>query len=199
MKLYQEDKALKKYYTFVYLTIFTSILFLGGCASASKTGVGAYGDDPNATGDKDTGITGPIVGTDVGGPGGPGGLPDNSRTNPGNFDFSTLKDDIVYFGYDSFSISAGERGKIEAIAKYMKDNSSSKILIAGNTDSRGTTQYNLALGERRALAVRDYLIGLGIGGNRISTVSYGKEKPAEQGENEAAWAKNRRAETGVSR
>jgi len=146
-------------------------------------------------------LDGNVNPTDVsGGPGGNSSLPATSAgETPGSADFSVLKDDIVYFSFDSFTIAPGERGKIDAIASYMKGNATAKILIAGNTDSRGTTQYNLALGERRALAVRDYLIGLGVAGNRISTVSYGKEKPAVEGENEAAWAKNRRAETGVFR
>lgn len=188
-----------KHYTPVYLILVTTILavVLGGCASSSKDGAPPW--DANADGSTTGGEYGTgIAGTDVSGGG--SGLPGlTDGVNPGSADFSILRDYVVYFGFDKFTIDGAERGKIEQIAKYLKENGHAKIIIAGNTDSRGTTQYNLALGERRAIAVRDYLMGLGISGSRVLTVSYGEEKPAAQGESEDAWAKNRRAETGVLR
>ena len=102
----------------------------------------------------------------------------------------------VYFDFDSQTIRGSESGKIQQIANFMKQGSS-QIIIAGFTDERGTAEYNRGLGDRRAGAVRESLISQGIDGGRIQTVSFGLEMPADPGHNEAAWAKNRRAEVGV--
>lgn len=104
----------------------------------------------------------------------------------------------VYFGFDSYSVSGAEMGKVQSIATAMRG-FPNDIIIAGFTDERGTEEYNRGLGERRAQAVRNELINLGIDGNRIQTVSFGKEMPADPASNEAAWALNRRAEFGVIR
>ena len=102
----------------------------------------------------------------------------------------------IYFDFDSQTVRASESGKIQEIADFMKS-SSSEIIIAGFTDERGTAEYNRGLGDRRAGAVRENLIGDGVEGSRIQTVSFGLEMPADSGHNETAWAKNRRAEIGV--
>jgi peptidoglycan-associated lipoprotein len=102
----------------------------------------------------------------------------------------------VYFGYDSFTVSDAEIAKLDAVASAMKS-MSNDIIIAGFTDSRGTEEYNRGLGERRAQAVREALIGMGVNAGRLQTVSFGEEMPADAGESEAAYAKNRRAEFGV--
>ncbi len=112
-------------------------------------------------------------------------------------DYSVLASEIVYFNYDSFSIRSSERAKLEKIAKWLTDNAGKRLMIAGHTDSRGTLEYNRGLGERRALAVREYLVGLGISQDRLFTISYGEERPASQGENENAYSLNRRAAPGV--
>ncbi len=104
----------------------------------------------------------------------------------------------IYFDFDSESIRPSEGAKIQQIAQFMQGNSS-EIIIAGFTDERGTAEYNRGLGERRAEAVREHLISQGIDGNRIQTVSFGLEMPADPGHEEAAWAKNRRAEIGVTK
>jgi peptidoglycan-associated lipoprotein len=104
----------------------------------------------------------------------------------------------IYFDFDSESIRSSEGGKIQQIAQFMQGNSS-EIIIAGFTDERGTAEYNRGLGERRAEAVRENLISQGIDGSRIQTVSFGLEMPADPGHDEAAWAKNRRAEIGVTK
>ena len=104
----------------------------------------------------------------------------------------------IYFDFDSQSVRAAEGRKIEEVANFMKQ-SSSEIIIAGFTDERGTAEYNRGLGDRRAGAVRESLIALGVEANRIQTVSFGLEMPADQGHSESAWAKNRRAEIGVIR
>ena len=104
----------------------------------------------------------------------------------------------IYFAFDSDSIGGGEHGKISQIAAFMK-NAPNTIIIAGFTDERGTPEYNRALGEKRALSVREALIRAGADGKRLQTVSFGAEMPADSSSNESAWAKNRRAEFGVAR
>ena len=104
----------------------------------------------------------------------------------------------IYFDYDSQTIRASENGKIQQIGSFMQ-RGSVEIIIAGFTDERGTAEYNRGLGERRAGVVREALIAEGVDGNRIQTVSFGLEMPADSGHNESAWAKNRRAEIGVTK
>ncbi len=104
----------------------------------------------------------------------------------------------VQFGFDSFEVSGSEMGKVQAVADFMRS-SKQDVIIAGFTDERGTEEYNRGLGERRALAVREALIGMGVGGGRVQTVSFGEEMPVNPGSGEAAWAANRRAEFGVVR
>jgi len=102
----------------------------------------------------------------------------------------------VQFGYDSTSVSDTELMKVEQVATAMKSMKNT-VIIAGFTDERGTEEYNRGLGEKRAQAVRESLISMGVSGGRIQTVSFGKEMPADPGSGEAAWALNRRAEFGV--
>ena len=102
----------------------------------------------------------------------------------------------VYFGFDRSDIPPSEMPKLQQVASFMKQGGIN-VILAGFTDERGTEEYNRALGERRAQAVRDALIGLGASPARIQTVSFGLEMPADPGHNEAAWAKNRRVETGL--
>ena len=104
----------------------------------------------------------------------------------------------IYFAFDASGIGGGEQGKIAQVAAFMKS-AHNTIIIAGFTDERGTPEYNRALGEKRALSVRDALIRAGADGHRLQTVSFGAEMPADSGSNESAWAKNRRAEFGVVR
>jgi len=109
-------------------------------------------------------------------------------------DRDTFKSNIIYFDFDRSSIRTSERSKLDAIAKILKSKPETKIQIEGHCDERGTEEYNRALGERRALAAREYLIRSGISADRIFTISYGEDKPADPGHNEEAWAKNRRDE-----
>jgi peptidoglycan-associated lipoprotein len=99
----------------------------------------------------------------------------------------------VFFDYDKSTLSSTSREALKGNAEWMKKNSKVSIQIEGHTDSRGSIEYNLALGERRANAVKSYLQTLGIPASRMKTISYGKERPLVQGETEEAWAKNRRA------
>ena len=101
---------------------------------------------------------------------------------------------IVYFDYDSFAIRPEFQSVIEAHAKYLKADKSKKVALEGHTDERGGREYNLALGQKRAEAVRRALTLLGVGEAQLEAVSFGKEKPAVQGSTEAAMEKNRRTE-----
>jgi peptidoglycan-associated lipoprotein len=162
---------------FVFLALALSVFTLSGC---SKKG-GAYG--AGATGDYVTGTP----------------LPERREGTSffgGNVNRSQFQP--IYFDFDSQNVRASESAKIQQIAEFMNGNSS-EIIIAGFTDERGTAEYNRGLGERRAGAVRESLIAQGVDGNRVQTVSFGLEMPADPGHDEAAWAKNRRAEVGVTK
>jgi len=104
----------------------------------------------------------------------------------------------VYFDFDSSALSAASTAMLGRQAAFLKANPSITVTIEGHADERGTREYNLALGDRRASAARDYLIAQGINAARVRTVSYGKERPAMAGSNNAAWAKNRRAATVIN-
>jgi peptidoglycan-associated lipoprotein len=104
----------------------------------------------------------------------------------------------VHFGFDSYEVSAGEQSKVSAVVSALKGSSES-VIVAGFTDERGTAEYNRGLGERRAQAVRQAMMGQGLPNSRIQTVSFGAEMPVDSGSSESAWAKNRRAEFGVAK
>lgn len=108
---------------------------------------------------------------------------------------STLS--IIYFTLDSSNVSGEALDTLKANANYLKNNPKVNIVIEGHCDERGTTEYNLALGQRRAVKIKEYYVQLGVSPKRIATVSYGEEMPADKRNNEAGWAKNRRAETKV--
>ena len=105
--------------------------------------------------------------------------------------------DRVLFGYDSSELDDDDRAILNNQSKFLNQNPSLKITIQGHCDERGTREYNLALGEKRASSVKDYLISLGINSERISVVSYGKERPQVLGSNKAAWSMNRRSVTTI--
>ena len=100
--------------------------------------------------------------------------------------------DRVFFDFDRSDLKPAGRQTIEALATWMNNYPGQTITVEGHCDERGTREYNLALGERRANAVYDYLLALGVQANRVRTISYGKERPAVLGSNEEAWAQNRR-------
>lgn len=102
--------------------------------------------------------------------------------------------EVVFFEYDSFEISPESESRLRAKAEILRENPSVRIRVEGHADQRGSTEYNLVLGQKRAEAVRDFLVGYGISDARVATLSYGKEQPLEYEEGEAAWARNRRAE-----
>jgi len=98
----------------------------------------------------------------------------------------------IYFDYDEYQIQPNAKPILEKVSSWLLKNSSADISVEGNCDERGTNEYNLALGDRRAKAVRDYLIALGVAPARIQTISYGEEKPVCMEKTEQCWAKNRR-------
>lgn len=103
----------------------------------------------------------------------------------------------VYFSFDKYDLSDEARETLKKNALWLRDNATVKVIVEGNCDERGTVEYNLALGEKRAKSVKDYYISLGIPATRIQTISYGEERPVDPAHDESAWAKNRRSETNI--
>jgi peptidoglycan-associated lipoprotein len=170
-------------------------IVLAACSDADK--------DKNYTGAGDNG--GNLPGGDqLNTNGGDNGLGIAPNERPGgNFNpdtdvnYDTLNADTVYFAFDSSTIPAQEQGKLEAVSDWMKNNPGSRLFLAGHADKRGTPEYNRALGERRADAVREYLVGLGLSAGSLYTNSYGSDRPAVDGDTEEAYAKNRRVQIGL--
>nr|WP_315592586.1 peptidoglycan-associated lipoprotein Pal [uncultured Cupriavidus sp.] len=155
-----------------------ALLALGACSSgvklddASKSGAGAGGAQSDAR---------QVAPVDV------------SR-DPLNDPNGPLAKRSVYFDFDSYSVKSDYQGMLQAHSQYLGANKGRKILIQGNTDERGTSEYNLALGQKRAEAVRRSLSSLGVPESQMEAVSLGKEKPKATGHDEASWAENRRAD-----
>ncbi len=112
-------------------------------------------------------------------------------------DFRVSVGDRVFFGYDRFDLTPEARSVLERQAAWLRQYPGVSVLVAGNCDERGTREYNLALGARRAAAARDYLVSLGVGSNRLETASYGKERPLDPRANEEAWSVNRNSHTQI--
>ncbi len=133
-----------------------------------------------------------------GGPGGPGGI-SSSRFGPGSQqDLAQTAGDRVFFEYDQTNISPEAQQILQRQAQWLKRYPNVSVTIEGHTDERGTREYNLALGERRAQAVKNVLVALGIPASRMQTISYGKERPAVPHEDESSYAQNRRGVTVVN-
>lgn len=167
----------------------------GGNTGGSSTGVPTPGPryNPNTGG---TGIDLPPVTNPGPGPDSDG----NTALPPGNIrdgmreDIEMFRGNTVYFDYDKSAVKKSEVAKLAAVAEYLKANPSSKLEVAGHCDERGTEGYNLALGERRALSIRESLLNMGVSSANVTTVSFGEARPADPAQNDAAYAKNRRGE-----
>lgn len=164
-----------------YLAISAMVAVLAACSSAvplkDKPGVETKsGKAPGAT----DGRAVPTVNT--------------TDADPLNDPQGVLAKRSVYFDYDSITVKSEYRGLVQNHAKYLVANPSRKVVIQGNTDERGGAEYNLALGQRRAEAVKTLMLALGVKETQIETVSFGKEKPKATGSNEAAYAENRRSD-----
>ena len=108
---------------------------------------------------------------------------------------ASVSSDRIFFDTDQYDVDAQDQQTLQSQAAWLQQNPNVRVTIEGHADERGTREYNLALGERRANAAKNYLVSLGIGADRISVVSYGEERPVALGSNEQAWARNRRAVT----
>ena len=150
-------------------------------------GAGGAGANANAAGADLSGITD--------GDGNPAtGLPFDQ--DPNFVRCTDVAFEPVYFGFDASNLQQSEMAKIEAVAAHLKK-TDRVVIVEGNCDERGSNEYNLSLGEIRAIAIRDYLVTLGVDPTKIQTKSYGEEKPAVVGHEEGAWSKNRRGEFAV--
>jgi peptidoglycan-associated lipoprotein len=118
----------------------------------------------------------------------------NFSSQPWNDPKSPLFEKSVYFDFNEYTVQTKYQKQLSAHASFLKANAAQKIIIQGNTDDRGTAEYNLALGQRRSDAVRKSLNLMGVSDNQMEAVSFGKEKPKAEGNTEAAWAENRRAD-----
>ncbi|HEY1328861.1 MAG TPA: peptidoglycan-associated lipoprotein Pal [Casimicrobiaceae bacterium] len=164
-------------------------IMIVGCSSTPTTETGAPVEDksnavvvPGGASTSGAG-TGGVSGANTGA---------NRATNPLRDPSSPLSKRSVYFDFDSFVVKDDFKPTIEAHARYLQQNPSAHMTIQGNTDERGSREYNIALGQKRADSVKRMMTLLGARDSQIETVSFGKEKPRAQGHDEAAWAENRR-------
>jgi len=158
-----------------FIAIAGALLMLAACSSAPEQPAGGPG-----------------------GPGGPGGI-SGSRFGPGSQqDLAATAGDRVFFEYDQSDISSEGQQILQRQAEWLKRYANVGVTIEGHCDERGTREYNLALGERRAQAVKNVLVALGIPASRISTISYGKERPEIPHSDETSYAQNRRGVTTVN-
>lgn len=161
--------------------LFTSALLLGACSSVKLDDKPPVEERSGTTpGAGDARTVAPINAT--------------GSTDPLNDPQGLLAKRSVYFDLDSYTVRDEFKPVIEAHARYLNANKTRKIVIQGNTDERGGSEYNLALGQKRAEAVRRSLSLLGVSENQMEAVSFGKEKPKAQGSDEGAWAENRRVD-----
>ena len=168
-----------------FISIFM-VLFVAACATTPKDSADSSGSGSSSSG-SDVSSEGNI--TETTGSGIVSGSQEDLIVNVG---------DRVFFGYDSSDLDSDALELLQDQVAWLKQNSDVSVTIEGHCDERGTREYNLALGEKRAQAVKNYLIGLGINPDRVSTISYGKERPAVVGSNDGAWAQNRRSVTLVN-
>lgn len=175
-----------------FLTIALLAVSLSACSSTDDEAA----TDPSLMGGSESMSQGPLSGTEVydgnqmGGAQGTG-IPGSQE------DLAQNVGDRVFFGYDRYDLAPEAQTTLDAQAQWLNKYPSVNVTIEGHSDERGTREYNLALGERRANAVKNYLIGRGVAGNRVNTISYGKEQPAVVGTNPGSWAQNRRGVTRV--
>jgi peptidoglycan-associated lipoprotein len=138
------------------------------------------------------------AGTDSGAAGGAGGAAGTGNGILGTDQNGVNVGDRVYFDYNSDVLSAEGQATLDHQAQWLKQYGNVNVAVEGHCDERGTREYNIALGERRATAAKNYLVGLGVDASRISTISYGKERPAVVGHDESSWSQNRRAVTVIA-
>ena len=166
------------------VAIAAALAMTAGCASRRTTDLPPEPPSSTTPGEAtDTDQSGTIGGTAL-----PGSRADFLQSVP---------TDRVFFDLDSYSLDGEDRSTLDAQAEWLNRNATVRVTIEGHADERGTREYNLALGDRRANAARDYLQSRGVAAGRMQVISWGKERPAVEGSNESAWAQNRRAVTVV--
>ena len=156
-------------------------------------GAGADGDGYGNAGGSDVSTTEVTDNTDIGDISAAGERPfEEYCTRCTDVDFAP-----VYFGFDSTVVPQGEVGKIDAVAQHLAEKTDRVVVVEGNCDERGSNEYNMSLGENRSGIIRNYLVQSGIDASRIQTRSFGEEKPAAEGHDEASWALNRRGDFAI--
>jgi peptidoglycan-associated lipoprotein len=170
-------------------------VFLAGCASQETQPEAPIDDKGAATASAGGATTSGVGGTGVGGTTAAGGaVGTGTGGSPLRDPNNILSKRSVYFDYDSFVVKDEFRPLVEAHARYLVANRGTRMIIQGNTDERGSREYNIALGQKRADAVKRTMTLLGAQEAQIESVSFGKEKPKNPGHDESAWAENRRAD-----
>ncbi len=175
-------------------TLFAATFLLAACETASSITEEAAGSAAGSTTESSTSSTASSSSAASSTASSAASNADNSALEAARADMMSIGDTVL-FGYDSSQLSADAMATLDAQAALLNAKPSFRVKVEGHADERGTREYNLALGERRASATRDYLVAKGVDGSRIRIVSYGKERPAVVGSNEDAWAKNRRSVT----
>ena len=175
------------------IKLFTSALlvfFLAACSTTPKDTADSSGSGSSSTSsDVSSSEEGTITETS----------PESASIVPGSQeDLIVNVGDRVFFNYDSSDLDSDAQELLQDQVAWLKQYSDVSVIVEGHCDERGTREYNLALGEKRAQSVKNYLISLGISSDRISSISYGKERPAVVGSNDGAWAQNRRSVTVVN-
>lgn len=170
------------------LTIFAALLFVAGCETAPDQAADAGGTGGATDSGAQTAPAGEVSGSEL--------AAREEGPQAGTWEYVVANvGDRVFFGFDKSSLTSDAREVLAAQADFLKANPGVTVTIEGHADERGTREYNLALGERRANSAKNYLVALGVAEGRIRTTSYGKERPAVLGHNEFAWSQNRRAVT----
>lgn len=182
---------------FTKLLVFALILTVSASACRKKPGTitPLPGSRTGTIGEQPPGNPlnpGDVNGTNAAFSGNPLPNPDIRKLWPR--DYEIFKSDTVHFDFDRSTVKDSEKSKITHVAEYVKSHPGTAVQIDGHCDERGTEEYNLSLGERRALALREQLISLGVDGGIIDTTSYGKDRPVATGHDEASYAQNRRGE-----
>ena len=169
------------------LTAIAAAALVAACTTTPEGETAAPVTDASKPGAQKPGAQpGPVARVDVTGKGQEG---TDSRVKQG-----ALARRSIYYDYDQFDVKDEYRGLVEAHAKYLRENAQARVLIQGNTDERGSREYNVGLGQRRSDGVKKMLILLGAKENQIESVSLGEEKPQAEGHSEDAWSKNRRSD-----
>ena len=189
------------------IALFAVAFFVAACETASQTTTDSAGDTTassssstassstaSASGSSSSGSSGSSS-TSSSGSSSSSASSNAAVANDSAADKLASIGNTVYFSYDSAALDGNSQATLYRQAAFLNGNPSLTVTIEGHCDERGTREYNLALGERRAAAARDYLLAQGVDPARIKVISYGKERPAMAGSNEASWAKNRRAAT----